>query len=60
MTIASFTATRQRIWYHMIEVPARKAMVMTGEHVRNDVGENVYGGDGDDASFAREDSDSDR
>ena len=33
---------------------------MTGEHVRNDVGENVYGGNGDDASLAREDSDSDR
>ena len=40
--------------------PLRKAMVMTGESVLNDVDHEVYEGDSDEASLVREASDADR
>ena len=40
--------------------PHRKGMVITGEGVLNDVDEEVYGGEGDETSVAREASDVDQ
>ena len=45
---------------HADGTPPRKAMVMTGDCVSNDVDEEVYEGGGDETSVAREASDGDR